>query len=154
MAAVTEREEIPAPLQRNLLALGLDAHSIATDFCRHFNHTLGCDIHSKYAFHLYQALAMSLRDRLMVMWKNTHYSYRENDCRRTYYLSMEFLMGRTLGNALLNLGLQQAVRDALKELDLDSRTWSNSSRTPASATAVSGVWRPVFSTAAPRCNCR
>jgi len=118
MAAITEREEIPAPLLRDLPDLGLDARSIAADFRRHFNHTLGCDIHSKYAFHLYQALAMALRDRLMVMWKNTHYAYRESDCRRAYYLSMEFLMGRTLGNALLNLGIQQAVRDALKELDL------------------------------------
>ncbi len=118
MAAVTEHQEIPAPLLTGLPSLGLDAKSIAADFRRHFNHTLGCDIHSKYAFHLYQALAMSLRDRLMVMWKNTHYSYREHDCRRAYYLSMEFLMGRTLGNALLNLGIQQVVRDALKELDL------------------------------------
>ena len=118
MAAITYHEEIPAPLLRDLPALGLDAHSIAADFRRHFNHTLGCDIHSKYAFHLYQALAMSLRDRLMVMWKNTHYSYRQHDCRRAYYISMEFLMGRTLGNALLNLGIQQTVHSTLEELGL------------------------------------
>ena len=118
MAAVTEHQEIPAPLLTGLPSLGLDARSIAADFRRHFNHTLGCDIHSKYAFHLYEALAMSLRDRLMVMWKNTHYSYREHDCRRAYYLSLEFLMGRTLGNALLNLGIQQVVREALQELGL------------------------------------
>jgi starch phosphorylase len=116
MAAISQDQEIPAPLLKDLASLGLDAKSIAADFRRHFNHTLGCDMHSRYAYHLYQALALSLRDRLMVMWKNTHYSYREHDCKRAYYLSMEFLMGRALGNAMLNMGLQQAVRDALTQL--------------------------------------
>ena len=116
MAAISQDQEIPAPLLQDSASFGLDAKSIAADIRRHFNHTLGCDIHSKYPYHLYQALALSLRDRLMVMWKNTHYSYREHDCRRAYYLSMEFLMGRALGNAMLNMGLEQAVRDALTEL--------------------------------------
>jgi starch phosphorylase len=116
MAAISQDQEIPAPLLQDMASLGLDAKSIAADIRRHFNHTLGCDMHSKYSYHLYQALALSLRDRLMVMWKKTHYSYRQHDCKRAYYLSMEFLMGRALGNAMLNMGIQQAVRDALTEL--------------------------------------
>jgi starch phosphorylase len=119
MSDSLDRKAIPSPLVKGLPALGLDAASTAADFRRHFNHTLGCDIHSRYPFHLYQALAMTLRDRLLSRWKNTHYSYREHQSKRTFYLSMEFLMGRTLGNAMLNLGVQSAVRNAVEDLQLD-----------------------------------
>src|SRR4030095_15991766 len=43
--------------------------------------------------------------------------YHQKDSKRVYYLSLEFLMGRTLGNALLNLGLQDATAEALEELE-------------------------------------
>jgi starch phosphorylase len=41
----------------------------------------------------------------MERWKRTRYAYEEQDAKHAYYLSLEFLMGRTLNNALLNLGL-------------------------------------------------
>ena len=110
---------IPDPLLAELPPLGMDAHSLAADIRRHFNHTLGCDIHSKYAYHLYEAVAITLRDRLMDRWKNTHYSYRLHDCKRAYYLSLEFLMGRTLGNAMLNLDISDEMRDALHQLGME-----------------------------------
>jgi len=116
-------EEIGLSLPHNLLVdereLGMDAKSLANDIRRHFNHTLGCDKHSRSTYHVYEALVMALRDRLMEGWKSTHYSYQEQQCKRTLYLSMEFLMGRSLGNNLLNLGITDVVEEALNNLGLD-----------------------------------
>ena len=110
------------PLPQSLLIteqeLGMDASGIAADIRRHFNHTLGCDKHSVSAHHVYKALVIALRDRLMERWKSTHYSYQACECKRTQYLSLEFLMGRSLGNTLLNLGIHQEVEEAVNALGL------------------------------------
>lgn len=119
MVATPERKEIPTTLLKDLAPLTMDAKGLVADFRRHFNHTLGCDVHSKYTYHLYEALAMTLRDRLMDRWKSTHYSYRKHGCKRGYYLSLEFLMGRTLGNAMLNLGVTDETQKALHDLGLE-----------------------------------
>ena len=55
----------------------------------------------------------------MERWKNTHYAYDESDCKRAYYLSLEFLMGRALGNAMLNLGIQDAAARAMYDLGIE-----------------------------------
>jgi starch phosphorylase len=60
-----------------------------------------------------------VRDYLVDRWKNTDYAYEEGDSKRAYYLSLEFLMGRTLGNAMLNLGLETHLHKALYDLGLD-----------------------------------
>ena len=102
---MAKQKKNPLPLSKSLLieehALGMDASSISAEIRRHFNYTLGCDKHSISAHHVYEALVIALRDRLMERWKSTHYSYQARECRRTQYLSLEFLMGRSLGNTLL-----------------------------------------------------
>lgn len=113
------RTHLPQPLLVDTADLGMDAASIAADIRRHFNHTLGCDKHSISAHHVYHAVVITLRDRLMERWKNTHYSYQESRCKRAYYLSMEWLMGRSLPNAMLNLGVTEATAEALRRLDLN-----------------------------------
>jgi glycogen phosphorylase len=65
---------------------------------------------------LYMGTAWSVRDRLAERWAATQAAYRRDDVKRVYYLSLEFLMGRTLGNALVNLGLQGPAAEALHEL--------------------------------------
>jgi len=119
--AKDEKGRIPLP--KSLLItereLGMDASSIAADMRRHFNHTLGCDKHSISAHHMYEALVIALRDRLMERWKSTHYSYQDKQCKRTQYLSLEFLMGRNLGNTLLNLGIREEVEKAVSALGLE-----------------------------------
>jgi starch phosphorylase len=102
----------------NLPALGMDADSIVNDFRRYFSHTLGRDRMCLSAFHVYTSLALSLRDRLVERWKNTQYAYEEINCKRTYYLSLEFLMGRALGNAMLNLDVDKPTEEALSKLGL------------------------------------
>lgn len=67
-------------------------------------------------FGAYQASALSVRDDLLVNWNETQMNYTRKAPKRAYYLSLEFLMGRTLDNALLNLGLKDLYKDGLKNL--------------------------------------
>jgi len=62
----------------------------------------------------YQALAWTLRDRLMSDWMNSYAARDQPGKRRAYYLSLEFLIGRALSNHVLNLGLDEPVREALQ----------------------------------------
>ena len=103
----------------DLPALGTDAKSLGDDFRHYFSRTLGRDKRCRFAHYPYKALSIVLRDRLMERWKNTRFAYEETDCKRTYYLSLEFLMGRALGNAMLNLGVEEDTRRALYEFGLD-----------------------------------
>ncbi|MHB1592212.1 MAG: glycogen/starch/alpha-glucan phosphorylase, partial [Sulfuricella sp.] len=108
----------PVPGISDLPALGMDADSIVNDFRRYFSHTLGRDRMCLSAYHVYTSLSLSLRDRLVERWKNTQYAYEEINCKRTYYLSLEFLMGRAMGNAMLNLEVDQPTEEALRKLGL------------------------------------
>jgi starch phosphorylase len=67
----------------------------------------------------FMALAYTVRDRILARWLLTKEDYAKQDVRTVYYLSAEFLMGPHLANNLLNLGLQDAIRQATVELDLD-----------------------------------
>lgn len=67
----------------------------------------------------YFALAHTVRDHLVGRWIRTQQYYYEKDPKRTYYLSLEFYMGRTLQNTMINLGLQNACDEAIYQLGLD-----------------------------------
>jgi glycogen phosphorylase len=82
----------------------------------HITFTLARDRAEATERDVFMSTAWSVRDRLAERWANTQATYRRNDAKRVYYLSLEFLMGRTLGNALLNLGLEGPAIDALQEL--------------------------------------
>jgi starch phosphorylase len=99
--------------------LGMDEEALALDIRRYFGNFLGRDKHCRSTHYPYQALALALRDRLMERWKRTRYAYEEQDARHAYYLSLEFLMGRTLNNTLLNLGLAETADPSLRRLGLD-----------------------------------
>ncbi len=101
-----------APL-RPLQSLDMSAPSIGEDIDRHFNITLGRN-RRDYSHHcLFTALALTIRDRLVQRWKATQFRHGTGKDRRVHYLSLEFLMGRTLTNAVYNLDLEESVRDAL-----------------------------------------
>ena len=97
-------------------ALAMDAEGIAEDFQRYYAHTLGRDRDCRSAYYPYKALAITLRDRLMERWKRTRHAHDAADCKRTYYLSLEFLMGRALCNAMLNLGIGNQVEQGLYQM--------------------------------------
>ena len=67
----------------------------------------------------FMALAYTVRDRILARWLTTKEDYIKYDVRSVYYLSAEFLMGPHLANNILNLGLQDSIRQATSELDLD-----------------------------------
>jgi len=108
----------PNPKLTDLPALGLESPSLKDDFLHYFNHTLGRDRYCNSPHYHYKSLALTLRSRLMERWKHTRYAYDEAHCKRTYYLSMEYLMGRTLCNAVLNLGIADEISRALYDLGL------------------------------------
>lgn len=68
------------------------------------------------------AVELAVRDRLVARWMKTTRQQYEQDVKRVYYLSMEFLIGRTFTNALLALGIHGEVRDALAGLGIDINT--------------------------------
>jgi starch phosphorylase len=107
------------PGTRKIPLLGMNVSSVEDDFCRYFNHTLGWDKASVSSHHVYASCALVMRDRLVERWRRTQRAYDESDCKQAYYLSLEFLMGRALGNALLNLDVEEASAEALRNLGLE-----------------------------------
>jgi starch phosphorylase len=103
----------------DLPPLGMDVSSLVSDFRRYYTHSLGRDRHCRSAHYAYQALVLTLRERLLERWKQTRYAYEESDCKQACYLSLEFLMGRALGNAMLNLGLDENTTLALQCLGME-----------------------------------
>ncbi|MDD1605811.1 MAG: glycogen/starch/alpha-glucan phosphorylase [Methylococcaceae bacterium] len=98
---------------------GMEKKDFVDDFKQYYVHLLGRDEHTSSPFYAGEALSMAIRDRLMERWKITQQTYKDNECRRGYYLSMEFLMGRTLSNAMLNLGITDTVTQAMYDLGIE-----------------------------------
>ncbi|WP_100551368.1 glycogen/starch/alpha-glucan phosphorylase [Caedibacter taeniospiralis] len=91
---------------------------IAKSFIHYLYNSLGREIDSK-AHYLEHALVYTIRDRLMINWKKTEQRYAIKNLRKGYYLSMEFLIGRSLTNSLINLGLKDITLAALYDLGLN-----------------------------------
>ena len=68
---------------------------------------------------LYQAVSFAVKDYVVDQWMATHKATAEQDAKRVYYLSMEFLMGRALGNIIINLKGNKAIKEGLEELGID-----------------------------------
>jgi glycogen phosphorylase len=94
--------------------LPVDEQAISRDIQRyleyHLGRYLGCN-----RFYLYEALAYTVRDRLMADWRNTWCMKKKTRTRRAHYLSLEYLIGRSLGNHLLNLDIRANVQAALQD---------------------------------------
>ncbi len=80
---------------------------------------------------LYQAVSYAVKDDIIDRWIATHKVYKEKNVKKVYYLSMEFLVGRALGNNLLNLGYYEDIKQALDEMGLDINFIEDQERDPA-----------------------
>lgn len=91
----------------------MNKETFSEDLARHFHFTLGRDKVQESHDYLYNALAITIRDRLVSQWRKTRSSRIGQ--RRVSYISLEFLMGRALNNTVLNLGLDETVRKTLND---------------------------------------
>ena len=80
---------------------------------------------------IFQAVSYTVKDVIIDNWLETQNAYDEQDPKVLYYMSMEFLMGRALGNNLINLGAYGEVQEALKELGLDLNCLEDQEPDPA-----------------------
>ena len=68
---------------------------------------------------VFQAVAYAVKDVIIDEWIATHKEYEKKDVKTVYYLSMEFLMGRALGNKIINICARDAIKEALDEMGFD-----------------------------------
>ena len=80
---------------------------------------------------IFQAVSYAIKDIIVDNWMNTQKEYQKEDPKTVYYLSMEFLMGRALGNNLINLQAYEDVEEALEELGIDINTVEDQEPDPA-----------------------
>jgi glycogen phosphorylase len=103
------------PIIADLPPLAMDAPGILRDFIHHYSHHLGRDEYCRTLRYHYQALAYTVRERLLERMNQTRHAYTGQNAKTCYYLSLEFLMGRALGNALLNLDITDPVEEAMRQ---------------------------------------
>ena len=98
--------------------LPTDSDSLANHFerllTRHLGRYIGC-----IPYYLYEALSLTIRCHIMSDWRNTAIKQEQQGERKAYYMSLEFLIGRSLGNHILNLGIDNESKDAMNKFALN-----------------------------------
>jgi starch phosphorylase len=111
---------IVKPVRSNQAATAdASAQALRDSISRHLTYTVGKDAVAASQRDWLFALSMAVRDLLIERWMDTTRRIYQQDAKRIYYLSMEFLPGRTLSNALIALGLHDLCGEALRGLGLD-----------------------------------
>ncbi|MBF0570290.1 MAG: glycogen/starch/alpha-glucan phosphorylase [Candidatus Omnitrophica bacterium] len=101
---------------------GMTKEALKLSFQGNRQYTLSKDQYTATMHDNYLALSLAIRDRIVERWIMTQQGYHKKNVRRVYYLSMEFLIGRLMGNNMYNLGIEKQAADALDELELDMET--------------------------------
>lgn len=96
-----------------------DVETIKSNLVSHLTYTVGKEPVNATARDWFTAAACVVRDRMTERWMPTLNGYYTRDIKRVYYLSMEFLIGRTLINSLINLEIYDVVKQAITEIGLD-----------------------------------
>ena len=98
---------------------GIKVETLKQAILENLRYVVGEDTATATEMDYFLAVAYTVRDRILARWLATRRGYREHDVRVVCYLSAEFLMGPHLANNLLNLGIEDPMRQATKELGLD-----------------------------------
>lgn len=109
----------------------LHVHSIYQGMMNHLTYTIAKEPSSATPRDWFHALAYTLRDRLTKRWMETMNEYYQQDTKRIYYLSLEFLNGRSLLKSMVTLGVYEECLDALKTLGLSLQILSELEPEPA-----------------------
>src|ERR1700730_14812618 len=113
-----ERDDYSSrPKDVRILADSVSA--LRDSICQHVRYSLGKERHNLSGHDLFLAVALAVRDRLVDRMLETEERYQKADAKRLYYLYMEFLMGRALGNNLSNLGILDRCQEALRKIELE-----------------------------------
>ncbi len=110
----TLRDEVPCEG-----LCGTTAEALRKNILHHVMSFQGRDPTRAGKSDIYKALAYTLRDIMVEKWIRTQKSYYEKEKKRVYYLSLEFLIGRSLSNAIINLGISAQVEEAVAGLGYD-----------------------------------
>ncbi|KAH0539133.1 hypothetical protein FGG08_004305 [Glutinoglossum americanum] len=113
---------IPLPQRETWQKYSAQAFSSKEEFefqketVRHVETSLARSLYNCDELAAYAGASLAIRDRLVISWNKTQQHQTFVDQKRLYYLSLEFLMGRTLDNAMLNTGVKSIAKDGLGEL--------------------------------------
>ncbi len=92
---------------------------LRADILRHVTHTLGTTAGDASLSEWRVALCLAVRDRIVDCWAEALQAARQQKSKRVYYLSMEFLIGRLLQDAIVNLQLEDQAQSALQDIGLN-----------------------------------
>lgn len=118
MKPTTDHEKRTQITVKGIAEVG-NVANLKKQFNRHLHFTLVKDRNVATSSDFYFALAHTVWDNLCSRWIRTQQHYHNKDPKRVYYLSLEFYMGRTLTNTMMNLGITNAVDEALYQIGLD-----------------------------------
>jgi len=106
-----------SPLKHDYL--GTDVASLKRSVADRLEFAVGKDVYTATDHDWFKVMAYVVRDRLIERWMETMRTYYREDAKRVYYLSLEFLIGRTLTNSVLNLGFYDECVQALQEIGIE-----------------------------------
>lgn len=100
---------------------GLDPDAIASGFEEHLKYSLAIDPESASKYDQYYAMIYTIRDRLIERWIKTKKAHEKDTGRKLYYFSIEYLMGRAIGNNVINLCIEKPLKEAMESIGVSWR---------------------------------